>query len=242
MPRNVAIAVLAALLAAVPSVSSAQLPLLTTTTSTSTTTTASTTTTTTTAPEATPSTTSTTEADETTTTTSTSTSTSTTSTSEPEALDLDLGDEGSFSSLASDSLSISAPSSVDLSSVADMNGFSSLLGAVTVTIEGSLDPVESWTATVTATDFVSGGGGPGRTIPNENLAYWSGSSLLSILWATPGQETAAEAESLDASVIAFSGGGGVLDRSVTWTPTLVVVPPADTLGGDYEGTIVHSVA
>lgn len=133
------------------------------------------------------------------------------------------------------------------------------LGPVTVTAEptGSildLSTTVDWQATVSATDFVSGDGGPGRRIPQANVGYWSGlgrtdgllQAVLSLLLPTlaAGQPTASQLVSLELPRLAFSAGPVTLPGEsvgVSWRPTVVISLPPDLEPGSYTGTITHSV-
>ena len=62
------------------------------------------------------------------------------------------------------------------------------------------------------------------------------------LTATPGQLTAAQAQSLSTARTAFSVLLAVGNNTVAWNPTVVVTVPASAVAGTYTGTITHSVA
>ncbi|MFJ9847707.1 hypothetical protein ACIRYZ_46300 [Kitasatospora sp. NPDC101155] len=59
---------------------------------------------------------------------------------------------------------------------------------------------------------------------------------------TPGQATAAQAQSLNVSRTAYSLTGGTGNNSATWNPTLVVAIPASAVNGTHTGTVTHSIA
>lgn len=89
-------------------------------------------------------------------------------------------------------------------------------GSVRVTDNRGL--VSTRTATVTATEFTTGGGSPAETIANANLSYWSGPAT-----ATPGvgvyapaKPTAAQAVRLSTSRTVFRQTLAVLGTSATW--------------------------
>lgn len=150
----------------------------------------------------------------------------------------------SFDLTAAGGLSISVPASVDLGSAATNDGtLSSQLGTVTVTDERGV-LTGSWTATVSATDFTTGGATADETIANASVDYWAGlaTSTSGTVVATPGQATALDAQSLDVSRTAFSATGIVGNNAVSWNPTLVVNIPSDSVVGTYTGTVTHSVA
>lgn len=141
-------------------------------------------------------------------------------------------------------VSISAPTSANLGSAPiGTTSISAQLGTVTVTASGLVAP--SFTATVSATVFVTGGGGPTETISKSSLLYWSGPATAAAGIAgngTPGQPTAASAVDLTVSRVAFSGSGLALAISASWNPTLVINIPGTAVVGTYTGTITHSVA
>lgn len=250
-PRSLAAAVLAVGVAAALSIAlparALDLPLTTTTTeapATTTTTTEATTTTTaeptTTTTEApattttTEATTTTTEAPDTTTTTTeattTTSSSSTTSTTVPRS-----GIAG---------LSISFPEAANLSSGTSVAAasFSAPLGPVTVEdTRGSALAPASWTASVVATDFVTGSGQPHETIPAANISYWSGPATAGV-GAVPsgGQLTTLLAVPLGSSQTALSSANAA-SATVTWTPTIIVSITPGLAEGTYQGTITHSV-
>jgi hypothetical protein len=134
-------------------------------------------------------------------------------------------------------VSITVPASVVLPSVAPGNTTSGQLGTVTVSDDRG---VGSWTATVSATVFTSGT----HTIALTQVSYWSGPATATSGTGTftPGQPTAANAVVLTTSRTAFSLSAGSAVNSASWNPTLVVVVPLATVGGDYTATITHSVA
>ena len=146
--------------------------------------------------------------------------------------------------LTAGSLAISAPASKDLGSGSTGGGtLSAQLGTVTVTdTRGAL--LGTWTASVTSTDFTTGGGTANETIADDEVTYWSGASTASSGTAVflPGQPLAANAQALGASRTAFSASAIVGNNSVSWNPTLTVNVPATAVAGTYTGTITHSVA
>lgn len=141
-------------------------------------------------------------------------------------------------------LSISAPASKSLGSVATgSSSVSAQLGSVTVTDErGAL--LGSWTATVSGTDFTTGGATANETIAKANASYWSGAATATSGTATftPGQANAGAAQTLAASRTAFSASAAVGNNSATWNPTVTVTIPSAAVSGTYSGTITHSVA
>jgi hypothetical protein len=147
-------------------------------------------------------------------------------------------------SLAAGSLSISAPASHDLGSGSTGGGtVSAQLGTVTVTDNrGAL--AGTWTASVSSTDFTTGGATANETIGKGQVTYWSGTATASsgVAVFTPGQAIAANAQALSVSRTAFSATAIVGNNSASWNPTVTVNVPAAAVAGDYTGTITHSVA
>lgn len=146
-------------------------------------------------------------------------------------------------SLAAGALSISAPASHDLGSGSAGGNVSGQLGTITVTDNrGALGG--SWTATVSSTDFTTGGGTADETIGKAQATYWSGAATASsgVAAFTPGQLLAANAQTLGTSRTAFSATGTVGNNSASWNPTVTVNIPSSAVAGDYTATITHSVA
>ncbi|MER5650057.1 hypothetical protein [Streptosporangium sp. NPDC002524] len=137
-------------------------------------------------------------------------------------------------------LDITVPASVNLGG-ARMNGtISAHLGTVTVVDSRLL--LASWVATVSATDFTRTGS-PAAVIGKARVSYWSGpvTAAVGIAVRTPGQPTAAAAQSLSSSRTAFTKQLGVLGTSTSWNPTLIVSVPDFAVAGTYTGTVTHSV-
>jgi hypothetical protein len=140
-------------------------------------------------------------------------------------------------------LSITVPSSAALPSTRAGGGTGAARGTVTVTDQrGSTGA--SWTVTVTATPFVTGGGTAAETIPQSQVSYWSGpaTAVTGTGTFTPGQPTAATAVNLAAARAAFTLASGSPTNSASWNPTLSVSVPAGAVSGRYVATITHSVA
>ena len=143
--------------------------------------------------------------------------------------------------------SITVPMSRNFGSVpTGTSTFSAQLGTVTASASGILGLAPSFTATVSATVFKTGAGGPSQTIATTSIKYWSGpptafsGALLGGF--TPGQATAALAQDLSMGRLAFSGTALAGTISASWNPTIVINLPAAAVAGTYSGTITHSVA
>ncbi|MFJ5999944.1 hypothetical protein [Streptomyces sp. NPDC092370] len=133
-------------------------------------------------------------------------------------------------------LSITAPTTVNLGTAAIGGTRTAQLGTVTVNAQQS----PAWTATVTATNLTTNGG----TIPNGNIRYWSGPATATAGTGTciPGQSTAVQALSLNTTRTAFTRSGGNNTHSCSWNPTLTITVPSTAVAGAYQATITHSVA
>ncbi|WP_410822338.1 hypothetical protein [Micromonospora sp. 050-3] len=142
-------------------------------------------------------------------------------------------------------LDIDAPATADLGSGAPGGTITGQLGPVTVTdSRGAADA--SWVASVTATNFQTGGGTPAETVLATEIDYWSGPATATTGTGTftPGQATAAAAAPLNnvTPLTAFTHTGGTGGNTATWNPTLIVNVPLDSIAGIYTGTVTHSVA
>ncbi|MEU6078046.1 hypothetical protein [Micromonospora sp. NPDC047074] len=139
---------------------------------------------------------------------------------------------------------ITVPASVGLGSGLAGGILAGQLG--TVEVRDSRGPVNpnAWVATVSATVFVTGAGGPQRTIANGQVSYWSGPAVRSTGGGVlvPGQLTAVQAVTLGAAREAFRKTGGNGNNTVAWVPTVRIAIPVEVVGGTYRGTITHSVA
>jgi Putative Ig domain/Bacterial lectin len=140
-------------------------------------------------------------------------------------------------------LSMTAPTSVVLPSAAPGGTTSAQLGTVTVTDRRGISAA-SWTATVSATTFVTGGATGPETIPLTQVTYWSGPATATTGTGTftPGQANAGVAVNLTVPRTAFSVSTGSSLNSASWNPTLSVSVPASAVRGTYTATITHSVA
>ncbi len=136
-------------------------------------------------------------------------------------------------------LFISVPASADLGSAAAGSAqVSAHLGGVTVTDTRDAASAD-WVATVSSTDFTTGGATAPETISKGSVGYSPGSAT-----STTGDATFAPgtAGSLGSARTAFSASDGTGDNSATWNPTITVTLPAQVVGGNYSGVVVHSVA
>ncbi len=137
--------------------------------------------------------------------------------------------------------SITAPASATMGSVAPGGTATVQMAQVKVTSSAQM----RWTATVSATDFTTGGGSAGETIARGNLSYWSGPVVTKTGPGTfsAGQSTAAGKVTLDVARTAFSYVTTNSNASsVTWKPTIIISVPSTAVLGTYTGTVTHSVA
>jgi hypothetical protein len=153
------------------------------------------------------------------------------------------GDTSVTFTVSAGALSITVPAPVNLGSGSPGATISGQMGPVNVTDARAL-LVATWTATVSSADFTTGGASAAETIPKADVSYWSGPATVTTGEGTftPGQVTAAAAQSLSIPRTAFSLSAGVGNNSATWNPTLVVAVPAAAVGGLYTGRVTHSVA
>lgn len=151
--------------------------------------------------------------------------------------------QGVTFTLNAGSLVVSDPSNTSLGSVATGTAsISSSLGSVTVTDgRGALNG--TWTASVSSTDFTTGGATANETIAKANVSYWSGNSTASsgVAVRVPGQLLLVNAQDMSTSRTAFSATGVIGNNSTSWNPTLVVTIPSAAVAGTYSGTVTHSV-
>ena len=140
--------------------------------------------------------------------------------------------------LTGGSLSISQPASATLGSAA--TGALTLagsLGSVTVTdSRGNLNAI--WTATVSSTNFTTGGGSTYETVTNSKVAYAAGlaTSTTGVGTFTPGTLANLTAAGTAGSWV------GTGNNTAAWNPTITFTLSPSQVAGTYSGTITHSVA
>jgi hypothetical protein len=135
-------------------------------------------------------------------------------------------------------LSITAPASADLGTVAPGGTASAPLGMVQVTDDRA--GVAGWTATVSSTSFTTGGGTAAETIPVNDILY-----TISGFDSTTGSATFAwmPATNLSTAGQAAASATNVHgDNSASWNPLIQVAVPSWAVGGRYSATITHSVS
>ncbi|MFD1547587.1 hypothetical protein [Nonomuraea guangzhouensis] len=143
--------------------------------------------------------------------------------------------------LHANTLTITVPASSNLGNGTHGNSLSAILG--TITVEDGRNGSMTWTATVTSTNFTTGGGSAGETITKGNVSYWSGPTTFSSGGGSrfPGQLTPADKVPLSSPVTAFRGTKAPLATVTSWQPTLVVSVPIAAVLGRYTGVITHTV-
>ncbi|MEV0196317.1 hypothetical protein [Nonomuraea sp. NPDC050691] len=146
-------------------------------------------------------------------------------------------------------LEVTVPDTADLANDAAPGGYAyGQLGAITVT-DARASATPAWTVTVSSTDFVTGGGDdPGETIDNGDVSYCSGAATATTGTGTftPGQTGCAApppatGQTLGVSRTAFSHTDGTGNNSATWNPLLTARLDISNIGGQYTGTITHTV-
>ncbi len=139
--------------------------------------------------------------------------------------------------VTSGALTMSAPGTAKFGSGGPGSSIKGSLGTVSVT-DGRALTSASWTATVSSTDFTTGGGSPSETTPAADLFYDPGFiSTTGVITVTP------SGVSLSASpqtVVAGTNGTGI--NTASWTPVIVVSVPSTAVTGTYTGTITESVS
>jgi hypothetical protein len=101
-------------------------------------------------------------------------------------------------------------------------------------------PGSAWTATVSATDFITGIAAATHTIPPGAATYF-----INDLDATTGNATFTSTSptilsGTSQNVVTASGATG--DTSASWDPIIQVSVPATAVAGTYTATITHSVS
>lgn len=140
-------------------------------------------------------------------------------------------------------LSIAAPDSVDLGPGTPGTSLSAALGTVTVTDQRG-EFGASWGATVTSSDFTTGGATQPETVPANAIDYWSGpvTGTVGEGLFLPGQAAAENAVPLGEPREAFSKSGGDGGNAASWVPSINIQIPMSAVAGGYTGTVTHSVA
>ena len=137
-------------------------------------------------------------------------------------------------------LSITVPASKAVAAVSTgASNASGQLGAVSVTDNRGL-LVNSWSATVNTTNFVTGTSTTSETVTKSNVAYSSGaaSSTTGLGAFVPTLAPTAVGEGVTGA--SWTGAAG--NSTASWDPTLTFTLLGSQVAGTYSGTITHSVA
>ncbi|MDG4808904.1 fibronectin type III domain-containing protein [Micromonospora sp. WMMD1120] len=136
-------------------------------------------------------------------------------------------------------LAISVPAISHLGTVSSgTTGVSGQLGPVTVTDDRG--PFSgNWVSVVSSTNFTTGSGSSGETIPNASITYASGAAVAASGVGTFVPQPGAVLDT-PRTAAGWSGQAGG-PNSATWNPTLFVRLPSGVVVGDYRAVVTHSV-
>ncbi|MBT2226566.1 hypothetical protein [Nonomuraea sp. NEAU-A123] len=146
-------------------------------------------------------------------------------------------------------LQITVPDAADLANDGVPGGFAyGPLGAITVT-DARASATPAWTASVTSGTFITGDGvDAGESITNASVYYCSGTATATTGTGTftAGQTGCAApppatGQVLSAQRTAYAHTAGTGNNTATWNPQLTVAVGLDNVGGQYTGTITHTV-
>ena len=111
------------------------------------------------------------------------------------------------------------------------------MGTTTVTdLRAALDT--PWTASVSESDFTTGGATAAETIPAAAATYDPGTVTV-VSGNVTAAGTAVTLSNGDQGVVTDAGSG---DNTVTWAATITLTIPATAVAGGYTGAMVSSVA
>jgi hypothetical protein len=152
------------------------------------------------------------------------------------------GDTIATFAITGGTLSISVPASTVALATGTVNTGAATaaaqLGTVSVNdARGAL--LNHWTATVSSTTFVTGGGSASETVAKASIAYSSGAatSTTGLGAFVPGVLA-----NLTNPGTAASWTGAAGNDTAAWDPTLTFTLLSSQVAGTYTGTITHSVA
>jgi hypothetical protein len=139
-------------------------------------------------------------------------------------------------SVTSGALTMTAPATANLGSGAPGTTISGPLGTVTVNDARAL-LTASWTATVSSTTWVTGGGTGAEVIQPQAATYAPGTvTTTGTISVNP--QTVTLSTSPQPVVTASSGTG---NNTASWDPTISIAVPPAAVNGTYTATVVHSV-
>ena len=137
------------------------------------------------------------------------------------------------------SLTISTPDSAVLGLVnVGTSTVTGQLGLITVDDERAL-AAGSWTASVSSTHYITGGGSPAETIPAADASYTAGAAVSTSGTGTFTPGTGGALGVIEPAFLATATTGAT---TASWNPTITITLPAAVVAGTYTGTITHSVA
>ncbi|MEU4570245.1 fibronectin type III domain-containing protein [Micromonospora sp. NPDC023956] len=135
-------------------------------------------------------------------------------------------------------LTISVPPVASLGTVdSGTPAVSGQLGVVTVTDDRGPSS-GNWVAIVSITNFTTGSGSAGETIPNSAVTYASGPPLRTTGTGTFIPQPGA---TLDMPRTAAGWSGEPSANLASWNPTLLLTLPPTLVVGEYTATVTHSV-
>jgi uncharacterized repeat protein (TIGR01451 family) len=135
-------------------------------------------------------------------------------------------------------LSITAPASADLGSGPPGATIRASLGTIQVTDGRGFGA--DWSATVSSSDFTTGGGSPAETIPVGDASYAVSGLTTATGPATFGYVPEVGLSPSPQGVVNAANVNG--NTTVTWNPVVQVTVPEGAVGGAYSATIVQSVS
>lgn len=144
-----------------------------------------------------------------------------------------------FEITAAGALSVTAPGTAELGSVANDATLTASLGEVTALDERGL-LTATYTTSVASTEFTATVDATSVEFGNANVTYTSPATVLGAGVVTcAGTGTPVTLEEQRTAMAATLASG---TSSCTWSPDITVTPPLEAVVGSYSGTITHSVA
>jgi large repetitive protein len=135
-------------------------------------------------------------------------------------------------------LTITAPATASLGSIARGGTLRSHLGTVQVTDDRGVGA--SWTATVSSTNFATSTGTEAETIPASDAQYDITALTEAIGPATFTMVPVTQLSASPQAVVSATNVAG--NTTVSWDPIIGVDVPANAIIGGYTATITHSVS
>jgi uncharacterized repeat protein (TIGR01451 family) len=135
-------------------------------------------------------------------------------------------------------LSMTAPASSFLGAGSPGTTISANLGTVQVTDGRGFGA--DWSASVSSSNFTTGGGSPAETIPVSDALYDITGLATATGPATFGYVPQVNLSGDPQAVVNATRVDG--NTAVTWNPLIQIAVPGTAIGGTYSATIVHSVS